>query len=407
MHTISTIAWRNIWRNKQRTLITMASIFLAVFLALLMRSWQLGSYRKMVRDVVGSYSGYIQIHGAGYWGNKTLDYSFAASDTLAALLHSTKGVAGLVPRLESFALASGMEQTKGAMVVGIDPEAEQGLTRLADRIVKGEYVASNNSGLLIAEKLAEFLKLGVNDTLVLLGQGFHGVGAADKYPIKGLLHFASPLLNGQLVYMPLEQCQSFYSAENRLTSLALDLERPEDTIPLTAALRMRLAPSHYEVMPWDEMQVELLQQIESDNASGLIMLGILYMIVAFGIFGTLMMMINERRREFGVMLALGMKKRRLMGMIGIETLIMTVMSIILGCLASVPIIYYYTVHPPRFSGEMARAIENFGVEPVLPFLLESSIFINQAWTVLLLTAVAAAYPLYTIIKLKVVEALHH
>jgi ABC-type lipoprotein release transport system permease subunit len=400
------MAWRNLWRNQRRTLITMASVFLAVLLALIMRSWQLGSYRKMVRDVVRSYSGYVQIHACGYWDNRTLEYTFTASDSLIKSLQRNREITGLIPRLESFALASGLEQTKGVMVVGIEPDAEQRLTGLAGRITAGRYLAQVRQEVLVTEKLAAFLKVTVGDTLVLLGQGFHGVSAAGKYTISGLVHFASPQLNSQLVFMPLTLCQSFYSAENRLTSLAIDLQNPQQSAEVAALLRREVSPAEYEVMTWDEMQVELVQQIESDNASGLIMLGILYVIVTFGIFGTLTMMVHERRREFGVMLAVGMNKSRLLGLIALETTIMAAVAIILGSLSSIPIIWHYTVHPPRFTGELARAIENFGVEPVLPFLFTPSVFVHQAGMVFILTALAALWPLYSIVKLRTVEALH-
>jgi len=367
----------------------------------------MGSYSKMIKDVVRTYSGYIQIHSRDYWDNKTLDYTFAQSDSLVRLVQGTAGVAGLIPRLESFALASGIEQTKGVLVVGIDPAAENNLTGLADRIVSGRYLAIDEPGVLVAEKLADFLKISVGDTLVLLSQGYHGVSSAGKYPIYGLVHFAAPQLNSQLVYMPLPFCQEFYSVENRLTSLALDLDKPQETAGVVELLRKCLPAAEYEVMSWDEMQAELVQQIDMDNASGLFMLGILYMIVTFGIFGTLMMMVNERRREFGVMLALGMPKIRLLGMITIEASIMSLLAVILGALASMPIIYYYTVNPPRLTGELAVAMENYGFDPVFPFLFEAFIFINQTLIVLVLTALAAAYPLYAIRKMSIVDALHH
>jgi len=407
LKTLLKMAWRNLWRNKRRTLITMASVFLAVFLALIMRSWALGSYRKITRDVVRSFSGFVQIHRQGYWDNKTLEYSFIHSDSLVQLLRETAGVTGLIPRFESFALASGPEQTKGVLVVGTDPGAEDKLSGLASRVPTGRYLTDNDQSVLVAEKLADFLKITVGDTLVLLSQGYRGVSAAGKYPVCGLVHFAAPQLNNQLVFMPLALCQELYGAENRITSLALDLAKPEETNRVTAFLAGRLQAAHYEVMPWPELQVEVVQQIELDNASGLFMLGILYMIVTFGIFGTLMMMVNERRREFAVMLSLGMRLKKLLTMVAIETTILSMLAVLLGSLASTPIIYYLTVHPPRFSGELGQAIENWGIEPVMPFLFEAPVFINQALVVVILSALAAAYPLYSIRKISIVTALHN
>ncbi len=406
MRTLFKMAWRNLWRNKRRTLITMASVFLAVFLALVMRSFQLGSYRKMTEDVVRSYSGYIQIHAQAYWDNKTLDYSFEPVDSLTLLLRNISGVTGLIPRLESFALASGLEQTKGILVVGIDPDAEDVLTGLSRRVVQGRYLAIEESGVLVAEKLAQFLKVTVGDTLVLLSQGYHGVSAANKYPIMGVVHFAAPQLNSQLVYMTLCSCQEFFGAQARITSLALDLQKPEETDLITAQLRRILPAAEYEVMPWHEMQVELVQQIDMDNASGLFLLGILYMIVTFGIFGTLMMMVNERHREFGVMLALGMRRKRLLGMITIETAILSLLALLCGIAASVPIIYHFTHHPVRLSGEVGEAMVNYGFEPVFPFLFEFPVFLHQALLIGILTALAALYPFISIRRMSIVRALH-
>jgi putative ABC transport system permease protein len=406
MATLLKMSWRNIWRNKRRTLITIASIFLAIFLSLLMRSWQLGSYGKMIHDVVSSYTGYIQIHAQGYWQEKTMEYTFENADSLTNMLAGMDNVDLVLPRLESFALAACGMQTKGAVIVGIDPALENKLIHLSDKVVQGRYFSGDSSGVLVAEKLAEYLKLTVGDTLVLIGQGYHGISATGQYPILGLLHFASPELNKQMVFMPLAECQYLYSAENRLTSLVINL-RSEQKLPQTVSeIKNRLDPAAYEVMSWKEMLEELMQQINSDNVSGMIMLGILYMIVTFGMFGTLLMMTTERTREFGVMIAVGMKKGRLIIMVFMETLIIAVMSIVVGILAALPIIHYYHVHPISFSGEAAKSIESFGIAPVLPFAWQFSIFAHQSYLVMLLMLVALIYPLLRIRHIKVVNALH-
>jgi putative ABC transport system permease protein len=406
MATLLKMSWRNIWRNKRRTLITMASIFLAFFLSLLMRSWQLGSYGKMVHDVVSSYSGYAQIQAKGFWQEKTLEFTFEDVDSLSSLLAGIENVDLVLPRLESFALAAGALQTKGAAIVGIDPVQENKLIHLSDKVVQGRYFNGDGTGVLMAEKLAEYLKLTVGDTLVLLGQGYHGISAAGQYPILGLLHFASPQLNKEMVFMPLAACQYLYSADNRLTSLVINL-RSEQKLPQTlVAIRSCLDPNTYAVLSWQDLLAEMVQQINSDNVSGMIMLGILYMIVAFGMFGTLLMMTSERTREFGVMIAVGMKKGRLTVMVLMETLMIALVSIVAGILASLPIIHYYHMHPISFSGEAAKSIESFGIDPVLPFAWQFSIFAHQSYLVMILMAVALIYPLFRINRIKVVSTLH-
>ncbi len=400
------MAWRNLWRNKRRTLITITSILFAMFFALVMRSMQKGSYANMVDNVVGTYSGYIQIHAADYWDKKTIDESLDASQFPEEEIGKLADVKGLVPRLESFALASSENVTKGILLTGIIPEKEDVFTGLSDKIVDGNYLESGDGKVMLAEKLAGYLKLSLGDTLVLISTGYHGVSAAGKYAVKGILHFPSPELNKQLVFMNLNDCQAFFGTANRLTSyvVLLDKHSPKIIAQTQDALKAKLSES-YEVMSWQEMMPDLVQLIESDNASGKIMLGILYMIIAFGIMGTIMMMTIERMREFGVMVALGMQKFKLGWVVWLETLLMGFMGIVLGSVLSMPVIYHYYLNPIRLTGDAAASIETFGVEPIMPFAWESSFYFNQALVVLVITLITALYPFFKVIKLEPVTAL--
>ncbi|MFA8436366.1 MAG: ABC transporter permease [Marinifilaceae bacterium] len=400
------MAWRNLWRNKRRTLITISSILFAMFFALVMRSMQLGSYDNMVENVVGTYTGYIQIHGKDYWDKKTIDESLDATDFTEEEIKRIKNVRGLIPRLESFALASTENITKGVLLSGISPQKEDALTGLSRKLIRGQFLEKGDGQVLMAEKLAAYLKMDLGDTLVLISIGYHGVSAAGKYPVKGILRFPSPELNKQLVYMNLEDCQDFLGAENRLTSyVVLVQKRGPKQVPRTSNDIQKKLTVDFEVMTWKEMMPELVQIIESDNASGIIILGILYMIVAFGILGTIMMMTTERIREFGVMVAVGMQKFKLGIILVLETLLMGIIGIVAGSLLSMPVIYYYHLHPIYLSGATAESIESFGVEPILPFAWESSFYMNQAIVVFGIAMLTSLYPLSRILRLKPVVAL--
>ena len=122
------LAWRNIWRNKRRTLLTAASIFLAIFLALIVRSLQIGWFDNLTKIVVQSYTGHIQIHRKGYWDDRDINNSIVFNDSLTALVSAAKNVDKTVPRLEYFALSSFGKQTKGVMLSGTDPAREDALT---------------------------------------------------------------------------------------------------------------------------------------------------------------------------------------------------------------------------------------------------------------------------------------
>ena len=221
------LAWRNIWRNKRRSFITIGSITFAVLLACVMRSMQLGSYERMIENAARFYTGYIQLHENGYWEEKTIDRSFDFDPALLEMVEQTDGVDLGVPRVESFALAAYGTKTKGSMVLGMDPSKEDGLTRIKEKLVEGEYLTNDDNGVLIAEGLAKYLKIGIGDTLVLLGQGYHGSNAAGLFPVKGIAKFPVPTQNDQTIYLSLSKAQWFYGVDNQITSLSLVVDKAE------------------------------------------------------------------------------------------------------------------------------------------------------------------------------------
>nr|MBD3622511.1 ABC transporter permease [Sunxiuqinia sp.] len=405
MRTNLKIAWRNLWRNKRRTLITVASIFFGVLLSAYMTSMQEGSYEKMVDMVVKYYSGSMQVHHEDYWESKSINDTFEESQELRESILAHEEVDFVIPRLESFALASSEELTKGVMVVGIDPDPENRLTNLKNSVRQGSYLREGDKGLLIGEGLANYLRLEVNDTLVMISQGYHGISAAGKYPIRGIIRHASPELNKMIVYMELENCQEFFSAYNRLTSLVVNIRDYDLLGRSLKAIRASL-DSPYSVMSWQEMSPEMVQQIESDRAGGVIMKAVLYIVIGFGILGTIMMMIAERRREFAVMIAIGMQRYKLATILFYETVFIGMIGALSGLLVSIPLLSFQSQNPIPLTGQAALVMEDYGFEPYMFFSMEPSVFWHQALTVFLITLVIALYPIYSANRMKLIDALH-
>ena len=401
------IAWRNLWRNKRRTLITAASVFFAVWFALIMRAFQLGSYDLMVNNIVHAYSGYFQVHAKGYWDDQVLNNGFVYTTELDRTMRTVPGSSGFTVRLESFALASSGLQTKGVMVTGIIPEAENGLTSLRKKLVKGEYLKPKDGGALVSQRLSGFLKIGIGDTLVIIGQGYHGTSAAGVFPVRGIVRFPSPDLDNRLVYVDLQAARNLFTADSLLTSVAFNVGDPATYTKVAGWLHKQLDPRIYEVMTWAEMMPDVVQQIKADSTSGLIMLGILYMIVGFGIFGTMLMMLNERTREFGMMIAIGMQKGELMTIVVTETLFLGLLGIISGVIAAMPLVYYFHIHPIPLTGDMAESTIRMGFEPLMPTAWNASYFISQSLVVFAIIIVVLLLPVMRIRRLKVMNAIRH
>jgi ABC-type lipoprotein release transport system permease subunit len=399
------LAWRNIWRNKRRSYITIMSITFAVLLACVMRSMQLGSYERMIENAARFYTGYIQVHQNGYWDDKIIDNSFTYDEELIKTVESTEGVEVAVPRVESFALAAFGSKTKGSLVIGIDPEKENSLTRVKDKIVDGEYLTGNDKSAMIAQGLAEYLNMGVGDTLVLIGQGYHGANAAGLYVIKGIMKFPVPNQNNQTVYLSLKEAQWFFAMDNTITSISLVVDKAKNVDRIVADISANVDTAALEVMGWRDMMPDLVQGIEIDNISGQVMLWLLYAVIGFGMFGTFLMMTAERMYEFGVMMSVGMKRIKMQFIIFLEMGMMASVGVVIGVGISLPILIYYYNNPVFMSGESAAAIEAFGVEAAYFFSLQPQLFYNQAWAILFMAFILSFYPLYIIHKLKPVEAM--
>ena len=397
------LAWRNIWRNKRRTLITAASVFFAVFFAACMSCIQRGTWNHMLDNVVNYYFGYVQVHADGYWDDRSIDNLMQYDPTHIQTLAADQ-VRDVVPRLESFALASIGNQTKGVLVVGIDPQKEDALTSISNRIVKGKMI--EDYGLLVGEGVLENLNIDLMDTVVLLSQGYHGANAANQYPVVGVVKFAAPDLNKQLVLMPLPQAQDFYGAgTDQYTSLVMHIQDKEVVPEVMSELKNQLDDELYEVMDWEEMMPELIQAKNLDTAGANIMLLILYIIISFGIFGTILMMTKDRFYEFGILISIGMRKGKLMFMTWMEIVLIGILGSLMGIAASMILVKYLEVNPIRLTGEFASVYETYGMEPLMPADFNIPLFLTQALIVFLITTFMATYPAYTLWKLQPVEAM--
>lgn len=406
MGTYLRLAWRNLWRNKKRTVIAASSVFFAVLLALAMRSMQKGSYDFMIDSSVRISTGYVQIHAKGYWDKRSLDKSMVVNSEVVSKIRRLQDVTLVIPRFETFTLVSRGNATKVSSIVGINPEKERTILKLREKLVAGKYLSDSSTGVLIGQGLAELLKVAVGDSIVLYGQGFHGITAAAQVPVQGIVKLPIPEMNKTLIYCSLSYAQWLYSAPDRITSLSIMIDKPDrlDAVKFEVG---KLFDDNYEVMTWKEMTPEIVQSIEVDSAGGIIMLAILYIVIGFGIFGTIMMMTTERTKEFGILIAVGMKKTKLIMVTTIETVFISLIGVFAGIVVSYPILLYFYYHPIRLTGDLAEAMLAFGIEPIMPFSIAPGIFIAQFWTVLLIALLSAWYPFRYVQKLKAVEAIRN
>lgn len=404
MKTNIKLAWRNLWRNRRRTLIAVSSIIFSVLLASWMRSMQEGSYESMIDNVVKYYSGYLQVQDSAYWEERTLENSMEFSPELKKKIESVEDVTLVSHRLESFALAANHQHSKPAMVLGIEPESEDRITNISGRMNEGSFLQPDDKSVVLGKGLADFLNLSVGDTLVMIGQGFRGISANGLFPIKGIMAHPNPEFDKRLVFMEIETAREFYSAYGLSTSLVVMTDDHYQVDHLKTDIGNLLSPEK-TVLTWIDMQPEIEQLIQSDRAGGIIMLAILYLVIAFGMFSVIMMMVKERRREFGVIHAVGMKKRKMAIVVLFETLFIGIIGCTIGLMVSYLFCLWFYHNPIPLTGEMASATEQYGMEPYMFFSIQPSLFYNQMILVFFISLFIAIFPVYNIYRLKITSAL--
>lgn len=376
---------------------------MAVFLSNFMVSINEGMFNHMLDNMTRSFLGHIQVHQNGYWDDPILDNCMEQDTELEEKLLAAKHVKSVSPRFESFALGSFGIKTRGTMVIGVNPESEKSLMDLDARIVEGRSITSNEQGIVIGNKLANYLGMQLGDTLVLIGQGYHGVSAAGKYEVVGFLQMPSPSLNGNLVVMPLSVAQYLYSGEGLLTGYTLvvsDLEKAHTEVVTTAD------KSQHEVMTWLELMPEMVQMKTTKIAGTYIYVGIQYLIAVFGIIATVLMMMAERSFEFGVMLSVGMSRASLMLMMGIETLLISTLGVITGTAVSYPFLLYLKVNPVSLAGTTGDAMLEMGFEPLMITSTDPNIFFTNGFLLFIISCLIVLYPTYNIWKMNAVKAMH-
>lgn len=401
------IAWRNIYRNKKRSLITITSIFAALFLIIFMRALQFGFYDNIIKTVVESYAGYVEVHAKGFWDNQNLENSMVVDNELIKNIESVNGVENTVERLQSFSLISTGEKTRGGVINGVVIEDEQKITDWNKNIIDGSFQLERNE-IIIAKGIAEYFDLQIGDSLILYGQGYRGMMAAGKYPIKGIIDLKNPNLNKLGIFMTLESARDYVSSDNISTHIIIDKRQYYSEDKILNDLESILS-SDYEVMTWKETLPEIEQTITADSAGGLIMAFILYIIVVFGMFGTVLMMTEERKYEFGVLISIGMSRIRLFSIILVETVILSMIGVVLAILVTYPISYYFYLNPINIvtlMGEGADVmIEEFGFDPVVPFSISLDIPFSHALIIFTFSLLISVYPAIRIFRLNPVKSM--
>jgi putative ABC transport system permease protein len=410
------MAWRNIWRNPRRTLLTIAAIAFACILLVFMLSFQLGSYDTMINASVKIHTGHLQIQAKGYQDSQKMRYVIPDPAQIGAILDRMPGVTAYTYRAMAFALVSSKKRAYGAMVEGIDPSREARVSTLADIIRQGHYLTSapvgdQPAGALIGRLLARNLHVGIGDEITVLGQGRDGSIAATVLHVQGIYASGMDAFDRGTIQIPLPVFQQVFSMGGAVHEVVV-LARSLKSVPalekqLTGRLENLATPRPLVVLDWKALTPGLDQAIKMDLVSGSIFYLILIMVVAFSILNTFLMAIFERTHEFGVMMAMGTRPGRLTRLVLLESIGMTLVGVITGMVLGALLTGYFMIHGIDFGASSNEIMRQFGIPSrFFPQLSLISATVGPG-AVFLITLSAALYPALKIRRLRPVEAMRH
>jgi putative ABC transport system permease protein len=395
------LAWRNIWRNKRRSFLTLAAVTFAVLMAIGMRGIQLGTYALNIRTAVELFSGYLQIQEKGYNDTPKLSLCFSEGQKLKSALESTKGIQSYSSRVYADGLISFKDNSRGVAIFGIEPAKEKKVTTFVENIDSGQFFTSDSSNeIVLGSQLLKNLNARIGDKIVLLAQGFDGSLGNQKYEIVGTVRLGVQEMEATVVFMGLKAAQSLLAMGNKVNVIVIRANDLNNLNEIKNNLGAKLPNKSLTVLPWNKVNPELQQAIQLDNISGILFLGILIVIVAFGILNTVLMSVTERFREFGVVLSIGMPQKKLTYLVYIETLFIALIGLIFGNLLGYFINYYLILHPIVFGGELKKLYELYHFLPELRSSLQISIFIYVSFSIIGISILSCLYPAYRVYKLE-------
>lgn len=407
------IGWRNLWRNPRGTLLTALALGLGLTLLLISLGLLDGSHEQMVGNGVRFGTGHVVIQAQGYQdtGSQGLLLPAQVVSTTEEFLHTEAMkhvVRGVSPRLLASGLLSSAANAAGVRIMGVIPQEEQAVSLIPQRIVEGTYLNDDKqSGVVIGTELARKLEVKIGAKVVLMTQAVQqpdmeatdaaGGAMQSTLPrVSGIFRTGIQAIDAHIIQLPLPAAQALLGVPDRVTQVAILLEREGDSLMVARSLRKQLVGVPVEVLPWRESMPRLAQLFLLDETFNYVMNGVVLAMVGLGILNTILMRVLERRSEFGLCSALGLRPVQLATMIIGESLALTAVSLSLGLVLGLGVHHYFAT-----SGLDLRWFFKSSLPFALvfdPIIYSRLSLMRIVWSVSLVFTMATVISLYPALK---------
>lgn len=353
------LAFRNILRNRRRSLLTLLSMGGGFFLLCLTLSMSEGSYSNIINIFTQDHTGHVQIHKENYLERPSLYKTINHADEIITQLEEQPLVLGVAPRIYSPSLAYGKNKTFPAQVIGIDPDREAKTTRLENKISEGHFLTSevinqvtNLDGnqistdgyfpAMVGFTLAKNLQLTIGDELVLISQGIDGSIANDIFEVVAIVGDVGSY-ERMNVYIHLSAMREFLSMQgdtSKVHELAIILSSQSEARKFAVNTQLALENKSLSVDPWQVVESSFYKSMQADKKGSYVSMGIIIFIVSIGVLNTILMGTLERTREFGVLKAIGTRPVAIFTLIMLESFVLAIISCLIGLALALPVCFW-------------------------------------------------------------------
>ena len=400
------MAWRNLWRHKRRTWLTVGAMIFSNLILVFAISLQFGSYQMMIDNTLKAYTGHLQIQREGYNDEPKMRSSIENILPLADKVRQHLGSDKVAARGVAFAMTSSKQRSYGLQLIGIEPDFEVNVSSLPGLIKQGHYFTDSNAAeILIGTVLARNLRVNVGDELTLLGSGHDGSFAAGIVIVTGIFESGTADVDRSMAQLPIGYFQELFGMEGRGHNIVINAADLTSVSVLQAEVTKLLADNdELVVLDWVILQPGLKQAIQADLASAWFMYAVLIILVAFSVLNTQLMSVLERTREFGVMMALGVKPTRLGALVMTETALMSALGLAIGAAFGFMLTYYLSIVGFSYPGMEEMAAQFNLPDRMYPSLSVFSILLGPG-IIFICSLLASIYPSLRLYYLQPVSAM--
>lgn len=342
------IAFRNLFRQKRRTILTLLTMIVGFVLSSIAISVSDGGYGNLIQLFTKTQTGHIQIHNSEYRDKPSLYKTVNNIDEIANILKKTKGIKSFSGRVLSAGLTFYDKKTYGVKLIGINTDFEKETTGLNNRVTKGEYLKeTEDNDILISYKLAENLNANINDMIALVSQGADGSTSNDLFKIKGIFGNEKDNMDTNNIYMNTKTLQNFLALENKVHQMIIILDNYLDSTEISAKINkkiQKLPNNKSKAEPWEVINETFYNTMTADKQGDTLIRFIIIIVVIIGVLNTVLMSLLERKREFGILLAIGTKPKQIFSIIMLEVFFLSLIAISIGSiLSSFSVLYLSTI----------------------------------------------------------------